>query len=318
MTSDTDRVVADVPSATAGVIDAPPVDMPPSSPLAAPKPRVWTVFVAYLSALIGAIVLQIVAAVIIMVWLIRHGQNLQQARERLIAIMTLPMVFTGTIVISQLIMGLAAIIPARLSSVPTRVRLNFVQPTIPLWGYVVVALSSILPLAIGVALATLLATVLPPDPSVQMLYEQMTLGAAVPFVLVIALAPGFMEELLFRGYMQRRLLERWSPRVAITIIAILFSLAHVMPHAILATLPLGFWLGVIAWKTGSVWPTIVCHAFVNGGWNIWNIGAKFGYWPDVSHSLIAGGGTAIGIAAFILSLRLLRCAPVPRAHLPAI
>jgi membrane protease YdiL (CAAX protease family) len=61
------------------------------------------------------------------------------------------------------------------------------------------------------------------------MYERMTPVVAVPFVLFIAAFPGFNEELLFRGYIQRRLLARWSPWLAISVTSALFALMHVMP-----------------------------------------------------------------------------------------
>ena len=31
----------------------------------------------------------------------------------------------------------------------------------------------------------------------------------------------------------------------------------------LATLPLGLWLGVLAWRSGSLWPAVACHTSNN-------------------------------------------------------
>ena len=52
-----------------------------------------------------------------------------------------------------------------------------------------------------------------------------------------------------------------------------------MPSAIALAFPLGIWLGVLAWRTGSIWPSIVCHAAINSGWNALQILA---YDPTVS------------------------------------
>lgn len=272
---------------------------------AAPRPRVWTVFVAFLAALVGAICVQVIAVIIIVAWQVAKGNDVQQVTKDLPALLTTPAAFILLGIASQLMIALAALTPARLSPEPMRVRLGWLRPGLPIWGYSALALSSLLPMTIGVAMAILLAEVLPPDPSVRLLYEKMTPTAAIPFVLFIALGPGFMEELLFRGYMQRRLLRRWSPAVAITVVSLLFALMHVTPHGILVALPIGFWFGVIAWRTESVWPTIACHAFVNGGWNIWNISSKFGGLPSGSHPAVLATAAGIGVVFFIVSLRLL-------------
>lgn len=262
-------------------------------------------FVAFLAALVGSVGVSVVAVGILVAGQVGQGSDVQQVVNDLQAVVTTPGMFIALGLASQLMLGLAALVPARLSPEPTGVRLGWVRPDLRAWGYVVFALSSLLPLAIGVFMATQLARVLPPDPSVRLMYEKMTPAMAVPFVLFIALGPGFMEELLFRGYMQRRLLRRWSPAVAITVVSLLFAVMHVTPHGILVALPIGFWFGVIAWRTGSIWPTIACHAFVNGGWNLWNLGGKFGGLPPASHPAVAATGAGIGVVCFIASLRLL-------------
>ena len=46
---------------------------------------------------------------------------------------------------------------------------------------------------------------------------------------LIALVPGFCEEVFFRGYMQRRLLQAWSPWSAILVTSLLFGVLHLNP-----------------------------------------------------------------------------------------
>jgi hypothetical protein len=78
-------------------------------------------------------------------------------------------------------------------------------------------------------------------------------------ILVIAVLPGTVEELLFRGYLQRRLLSRWPAVAAIGVTSLLFAVAHFDPLHIVAVLPLGCWLGVVAWQSQSTLPCILCH-----------------------------------------------------------
>src|SRR5690606_18245349 len=118
------------------------------------------------------------------------------------------------------------------------------------------------------------------DESIRELYAQMTWSVSIPFLLFISLAPGFVEEVLFRGYVQQRLLSRWSAWVAIIASSVVFALFHVTPHAFVLTFPLGVWFGWLAWQTRSVWPGIVCHAFVNGSWNVGQLGMKLAGLPE--------------------------------------
>jgi len=162
-----------------------------------------------------------------------------------------------------------------------------------------------------------LAQVIKPDPSVPHLYEQMTWEWAVPFVLFIALVPGFVEETLFRGYIQRRLLKRWSPAVAILVTTVLFAIMHIMPHAVVNAFVIGLWLGVLAWRTGSVWPGIVSHAFINGSWNIWQIGKVLGYFPPIPSPAVTATICAVVVGCFLASVWLLARQRKP-ADLPAL
>ena len=107
-------------------------------------------------------------------------------------------------------------------------------------------------------------------------------------VLLISLLPAVFEELLFRGYLQRRLLERWSPVVAIGISSILFALIHAdsLQH-ICAVLPGGIFYGIVAYRTRSIWPTIVMHALHNA------------YIGGIGHLETAMGATPAGLAIML-------------------
>jgi membrane protease YdiL (CAAX protease family) len=227
-----------------------------------------------------------------------------------------PAAFIALALISQIMMGLAAVIPAGLSTEPARRRLGLVAPMLPGWGYAIIAVGGLAPLALGIALAIALAQVIKPDPSVQHLYEQMTWSWAMPFVLFIALVPGFVEETFFRGYMQRRLLQRWSPATAVLVTSVLFAIMHVMPHAMVNALVLGLWLGVLSWRTGSVWPGIVSHAFINGSWNVWQIGKVLGVFAPNPSFVVTATISAVVLACFLTSIWLLARRP-PQTQTPA-
>jgi membrane protease YdiL (CAAX protease family) len=79
----------------------------------------------------------------------------------------------------------------------------------------------------------------------------------------VAALPGVVEELMFRGYLQTRLAERLSPLWAILLSALVFSAAHLDVIHIIGVLPLGIWLGAVAWRAGSIWPAVICHAVNN-------------------------------------------------------
>ena len=76
------------------------------------------------------------------------------------------------------------------------------------------------------------------------------------------LAP-LVEEAIFRGAIERRLLEKnWNPWYAIVISAVLFAI----PHGSLYTLffsCFGIFVGWLYYRTRSIWPGILVHALYN-------------------------------------------------------
>jgi membrane protease YdiL (CAAX protease family) len=88
-------------------------------------------------------------------------------------------------------------------------------------------------------------------------------GSTLTLVAVFALSPAVVEELLFRGTVLGALLRDGRPARAILMSAGLFALAHLSLHRLPPTFALGCVLGVVAWRTRSVWPAVVLHAAYN-------------------------------------------------------
>ncbi len=86
-----------------------------------------------------------------------------------------------------------------------------------------------------------------------------SIGSLLYLLGLISLLPGIVEELLFRGFMQRRLLTRLPAVASITICSFFFAAAHMDPMHAIGVLPLGMWLGVISWRADSICPAIFGH-----------------------------------------------------------
>jgi len=84
-------------------------------------------------------------------------------------------------------------------------------------------------------------------------------------LLAVALIPAFVEELYFRGALQKTL-KNWSgrPFVAIVMTAIIFSAFHFSYFGFLSRMGLGIVLGYVFEYTKSIWLTILMH-FINNG-----------------------------------------------------
>mgnify|MGYP000023196258 FL=1 len=82
-------------------------------------------------------------------------------------------------------------------------------------------------------------------------------------ILAIAVVPAIVEELYFRGTLQKTITE-WSgkPFVAIVITAILFSAFHFSYFGFLSRMSLGIVLGLIYYYTKTIWLPILMH-FIN-------------------------------------------------------
>lgn len=262
----------------------------------AASPRVWTVFLTIVTAISLSVITQILVAAAVAGILIANGAEPKELAESLISKMMSPPVFIAMLVLGQLAIFVAAIVAAKLSPVPINQRIGLVTPRCPRWAHVVFVLGSALPLTLSVGAAYLVATVIEPDKSTEMLYDQMTSVWAVLFIVLIGLLPGICEEILFRGYIQRRFIDRWGPATGIIVTSIVFGLFHVTPHGIALATIIGVWLGVLAYRTGSIWSGIFCHAAINSGWNIWQVGKKLWGFPE-SPSLPM---SVIGIAAMTL------------------
>lgn len=97
-------------------------------------------------------------------------------------------------------------------------------------------------------------------------------GTAGAYLVYMTIVPAFVEELFFRGYMQPRLMQRWPALPSVLITAVLFTVAHGITPVILVTVfPVALWLGVLAWRTGSIWPGCVGHAWLNFLWCGWPV-----------------------------------------------
>ena len=84
---------------------------------------------------------------------------------------------------------------------------------------------------------------------------------ALSFVRHCVLAPA-LEELVFRGAVQQ-LAQPLGRRQAVVLQAVLFAVQHGTPAGMDWALVCGLVLGVLAQRTGRVWPGILLHTLNN-------------------------------------------------------
>ena len=175
---------------------------------------------------------------------------------------TLPGLMAGSLAASTGLLLTLVLVVRPLT--PARLRLLPGWETGPTIAAAVVGL-----LALGQALESVAALVGLGDSPALALIRRMLEGTTGPdlfgAVVVLGLIAGTAEEIFFRGYMQSRLREHWSPLAAVVTTSVGFAILHVdvsLVHIVLA-FGLGLYLGWVVETTGSALPAITCHIVNN-------------------------------------------------------
>lgn len=249
----------------------PPVQGAPFVPYATPiilpparRPRVWTVFLVCVLTLIGAALVG--GIVLVGIALVQAGPNgFGKAPDKAIMeTMSTPIGLLSSMASTMLLLALAALSAAGLSPVPWRERLRLRPPEISgaTWAASLFGM-----LGLNVAFTAAMNLGLSPEETIlQTLSEAIAslsgLGL-IPGFLVICVAPGIAEELLFRGYVQTRFAQRWRPGTAVFWTAMMFGLYHMDLTQGLFAFAMGLFLGVLTERARSIIPAMVCHAAIN-------------------------------------------------------
>lgn len=96
------------------------------------------------------------------------------------------------------------------------------------------------------------------------LLENDSIGTLIINILVIGIAAGFAEELLFRGCFQRLLTTAGiNVHVAIWVVAFVFSAFHFQFYGFVPRLLLGAYFGYLLLWSGSIWVPVTAHILNN-------------------------------------------------------
>lgn len=91
--------------------------------------------------------------------------------------------------------------------------------------------------------------------------EEISLGL---MIIAFALAPGVCEEIAFRGFILSGFLDGRRGWLAIVLSSFLFGIMHMIPQQAFNATLVGLALGLIAVRSGSLWPCITFHVLYNG------------------------------------------------------
>lgn len=115
----------------------------------------------------------------------------------------------------------------------------------------------------------------------------------IPVLLVGGLIPAMSEETLFRGLAQSLFEQSIRPAGAIALGASLFALLHLQPFMFLPLMGLGYYFGYLAWRTGSIFPSVIGHFLFN------TISLVALHAPDADGGLMPAHRTADDLVALI-------------------
>lgn len=273
-----------------------------------PKPHIWPCLIVAIIVL--PIALVIAGTVLVMAAFLDGGPEVLSTPMRLqkwlgeyseTRLGLLVLVLPGQAVFLCMALGAALISPQRLTR-----RLGLRRGPLPLWTWIVFIIATPV---VGLASSQVLSLMVDEMSDQLKMMENMMQAHADGFllglILIVAVVPGVVEELMFRGYLQTRLAERWNAVPAIVVSAIFFSLAHMDPLHMLGVIPLGLWLGAVAWRADSVWPAMFCHSANNA---VAVVGTKYDQMETLAFALdpMTVAALAISLPAFLLSIYIFR------------
>lgn len=289
----------------------------PAASFVVNKPRIWTPFAVLAAALIAAVLFSLLAQVLfgLVTGIIMgiQGADAAAIQSTITQILGQPIpALLFALLPTQAGMIAIPLLAARWSKEPMKQRLGLTPQSGRKLGFFKTA--SLAAFTIGTALtAGIVAMLFLGEPGNNVLSNAMSVHSLWQLTLVsivISAIPALVEETLFRGYIQRRLLQRWSPAAAITVSSLLFAAMHVdsLQH-IIAVIPVGFLVGLLAYRTNSIRPGMLVHALHNTGCVA--ISAVSGLLlPSVSEDVAAfamlgmiGGLVLIGLPAVISLVR---------------
>ncbi|MEW6430756.1 MAG: type II CAAX endopeptidase family protein [Myxococcota bacterium] len=95
------------------------------------------------------------------------------------------------------------------------------------------------------------------------IFKHQTPVETVLLAVGVSVAAPLCEEFFFRGVLQPGLLEKLEPPTAVVVSAFVFAFFHLDPVGFLARFEMGVVFGLLAWRSGSLWPSIGAHAANN-------------------------------------------------------
>lgn len=279
------------------------------------KIKIWPLFFAIAIQFVLVVGVQILVSQFFLEKSLGAGLDHEAAKLEMKTAMANPQVFTLNKVIPHMLSGFVILVFAYLNfskiQCSLRDRLGLVWPKISFVSIAVLVFGSLFVSLIGASIADIVDGFFNSEPlSLEsrrpLVFQYIDNFWGVVLITVIAFFPGFFEELAYRGFLQRGLMTRFSPIYSIFIVSVIFGIVHIEPRSITLSTIMGVWLGIIAWKTNSIWITVICHAFINGLFMFYQVGVQLWGFPVSLELKIKVIVIIALIPAFIGALKILK------------
>lgn len=228
------------------------------------QPRIWPIPIVVIAAFCLHMSASIVTLLLAM-WLVNGtlSPKMLQDGDAIVSVTKSRLGLTLTLIVPQMMMLLPVLVAAFLSPVPFAGRLGLVRGTWPIKLWLSSAIATPI---VGLISSMLVGGLMGESESL----KEMTnifrdlgkSGFFLPLALMVGLTPGICEELLFRGYVQTRLVERMGAVFAILVTSVAFAAFHMDWVHSTAVVAIGIYLGWLSWASGSIFPAMIAH-FVN-------------------------------------------------------
>ncbi len=131
-------------------------------------------------------------------------------------------------------------------------------------------------------------------------------GAALWYAILSMALVGFIEEMIFRGFLFRALLKKRGPVIAIIISSVTFGIGHIVNLLagmatienvimIIFAVAWGFVFTMVYYRSGSLLPCIIAHAVVDV-LSVLSMETSWGSWVYVSATIVIGGAYSLWLA----------------------
>lgn len=226
------------------------------------KPRIWTVVVILLVVIVFYLQMNIVSLVVAQLAVL--GDVKAPEEDLLLQLMQSRLGFCLMLIPSQLAIAIPPLLAAIASPTPVRQRLGLVRGHWPLWAWIAGGVATPL---VGLITTLVLSPFIESSEHLTQMTDairgQANGGFLIGTLILVGGLPAICEELLFRGYIQTRLVKRMPAMVAVLIASVLFAAFHLDPVHVMAVLPIGLWLGFLRHASGSILPAMLAHAINN-------------------------------------------------------